>query len=122
MNRLILFLFGLLFGAFGLGAQARIDLPQLKALLVQDKKTVVLDVRTLDEWAEGHLPMARLLTLDRIDAQSAAEAIPAKDTPVVVYCRSGNRSAQAIRLLKELGYTKLWDFGAATNWKDGLVK
>lgn len=121
MKRLIALVL-LLSGVGILGAQARIDLTQLKTLLAKDKATVVLDVRTAEEYASGHLPMAKLLPVDAIDGPSAAKAIPTKTTPVVVYCRSGRRSAMAAQTLKKLGYTTIRDFGAVADWTDPLVK
>lgn len=105
----------------GLGAQARIDEPSLKALLAKDKTVVVLDVRTAEEYASGRLALAKLLPFDAIDANSASKLIPTKNTTVVVYCRSGRRSALAAETLKNLGYTKVWDFGGLPNWHGPLV-
>jgi len=106
--------------AVGLGAQA-ITEPQLKALLARDKTVVVLDVRTAEEFAAGHLSQAQLLPFDTIDGPKAARVIAHKDTPVVVYCRSGRRSALAAQTLKGLGYTHVFDFGGLANWKGPLV-
>ncbi len=105
---------------WGLSAQALITEPALKALLVQDKTAVVLDVREADEFRDGHLPMAKLLPYTAINAKTAAQFIPSKTTKVVVYCRSGRRSAIAAQTLKTLGYTNVVDFGAYTNWKGKL--
>ena len=104
-----------------LGAQALITEPALKTLLAQDKTVVVLDVRELDEFQAGHLPMAKLLPYTTITAKSAAQFVPTKTTKVVVYCRSGRRSAIAAQTLKTLGYTNVVDFGAYTNWKGKLA-
>lgn len=120
MKRLTAIVFLLL--TAGLGAQARIDEPALKALLAKDKTVVVLDVRTAEEFASGHLALAKLLPFDAIDAKAAAQFIPSKKTPVVVYCRSGRRSALAAQTLKDLGYTTIWDFGGLPNWRGPLVK
>jgi rhodanese-related sulfurtransferase len=98
--------------------QAAVDAAQLKKLVAD--KAVVLDVRTQQEWNAGHLPMAHLFPLEQITALSAARLIPTKATTVVVYCRSGNRSAQAAQILVRLGYTNVRDFGAITRWPDAL--
>ena len=105
----------------GLLAQSKIDETALKALLAKDKSVVVLDVRTADEFAAGHLQPAKLLPYDGIDAQSAAKFVPKKSTPVVVYCHSGRRSALAAQTLKALGYTTIYDFGALANWRGTLA-
>lgn len=111
-----------LLGPLTASAQARIDGTGAKALVAQDKSVVILDVRTKEEWDGGHLATARLLPYDRIDAKKAAAAIPSKATRVVVYCRSGRRSAVAAQTLQGLGYTAVVDLGAVTNWPDPLVR
>jgi len=76
---------------------------------------VILDVRTIDEFAAGHVKGAKLLPYDQITADSAAKAIPQKDTPTVVYCRSGRRSKIAVEALQKLGYTKVTDLATLGN-------
>ncbi len=91
-------------------------------LLEQDATAVILDVRTADEFASGHIPGAKLLPYDEIDANRAAMLIPAKDAPVVLYCRSGRRSAIAADSLRRLGYTTVYDLGGVGNWPYGLER
>lgn len=91
-------------------------------LLEQDATAVILDVRTADEFASGHIPGAKLLPYDEIDANRAAMLIPAKDAPVVLYCRSGRRSAIAADSLRRLGYTTVYDLGGVGNWHYGLER
>jgi rhodanese-related sulfurtransferase len=119
MNRWFLLL--LLILPWGLAGQARVDEAGLKALLAKDK-VVVLDVRTVEEYAAGHLPGAVLLPYDAIDPTAAAKLIAKKTTPVVVYCHSGRRSAIAAKTLLGLGYTKVVDFGALSNWSGALAR
>ncbi len=76
---------------------------------------VILDVRTAEEFAAGHVKAAKLLPYDQITAESAAKVIPQKDTPVVVYCRSGRRSKIAVESLQKLGYTNLTDLATLGN-------
>lgn len=82
----------------------------------------MLDVRTPEEYTERHIPNARLLTLDTINAETAAAVVPAKDEPVLVYCRSGVRSAEAAARLAELGYTDVYDFGGIIDWPYATVE
>ncbi|HOT61755.1 MAG TPA: rhodanese-like domain-containing protein [Treponemataceae bacterium] len=77
---------------------------------------IALDVRTADEYADGHLPAAVLLPYDEITAASAARTLPSLDTPAVVYCRSGRRSAIAVASLRRLGYTRVYDLGGINRW------
>lgn len=77
---------------------------------------LVLDVREQSEYDTGHIPDAVLLPVGEIDEESAASVIPEKDTTVLVYCRSGNRSKTAAGKLAELGYTEIYEFGGINTW------
>lgn len=68
------------------------------------------------EHNSGHIPGAVLLPVGSIDKDSAAEVIPKKDTKVLVYCRSGNRSQTTSSTLAELGYTNIYEFGGINTW------
>ncbi len=73
-------------------------------------ETIVLDVRTPDEFASGHLEGAINLDVQSADFDSLAAQLPL-DAEYVVYCRSGNRSAAAIQRLEAMGFTTLTDAG-----------
>lgn len=83
---------------------------------------IALDVRTADEYADGHLPSAVLLPYDEITAETAARALPSLDAPAVVYCRSGRRSAVAAASLRRLGYTRVYDLGGIHRWPYGTER
>jgi phage shock protein E len=85
----------------------------------KDSKVLLLDVRTAQEYAEGHIPGAVLLPYDELEAKFKE---PDKGRPIVVYCRTGRRSAIAKEALGGLGYTNVSDFGGYMNWKRGLAK
>lgn len=72
----------------------------------------LLDVRTPGEYEAAHLEGALLVPVDELEDRLAE--IP-RDAPVVVYCRSGNRSARASDVLREAGY-EVHDLGAMSNW------
>jgi len=74
----------------------------------------VVDVRTPQEFAEGHVPGALNVPHDEI-ARRAAEIGP-PSTRVVVYCRSGRRSAAAAETLARLGYDRVYDLGSLSAW------
>ncbi len=76
---------------------------------------VILDVRTRSEYDSGHIPGAVCLPNEDIGSEDPA-ALPDKDQLILVYCRSGNRSAQAARKLAALGYTDVVDFGGINAW------
>lgn len=69
----------------------------------------LLDVRTAQEYCEGHIPCSRNIPLQRID--EIRDMIPRKDVPLFVYCRSGSRSSQAAHILREMGYTHVENIG-----------
>lgn len=74
---------------------------------------LLLDVRTQSEYREGHLPSALNIPVQELSAR-LSEVGPTR-RPVVVYCRSGGRSAQAAALLKQAGY-EVRDIGPMTAW------
>lgn len=73
----------------------------------------LLDVRTAEEFAAGYIPGALNISLQ--DLQQQVDRVPT-DKPVVVYCRSGNRSAFAARILQQAGYTEVYDLGGIIEW------
>lgn len=79
-----------------------------------DGGALLLDVRTREEFAERHLPGAVNIPVQELDKRMAE--VGAKDKPVVIYCRSGRRSAQAATMLQKAGYQKLLDLGGIDNW------
>lgn len=84
--------------------------------MMEQQDVVILDVREKDEYDSGHIPGAVLLPVGTIDETSAATVIPEKDSVVLVYCRSGNRSKAASKDLAELGYTEIYEFGGINTW------
>ena len=84
--------------------------------MMDTQEVIILDVREQDEYDGGHIPGAVLLPVGTIDETTAAEVIPEKDSTVLVYCRSGNRSKTASSTLAELGYTNIYEFGGINTW------
>lgn len=76
---------------------------------------VVVDVRTAEEYAEKHIPGAILLPNEEIGTEPPAQ-LPVLDAEILLYCRSGNRSAQAARKLADMGYSNVGDFGGINDW------
>ena len=86
-----------------------------KAMLDADENVTLLDVRTQEEYDEGHIEGAILLPYDTITASSIG--LPAdKASAVIVYCRSGRRSAIAAETLLSLGFTNVYDLGGIQSW------
>jgi phage shock protein E len=73
----------------------------------------LLDVRTPEEFATGHIHGAVNIPLDVLE--NRLNEVPT-DQPIVVYCRSGNRSAQASQILARAGYTIIYDMGGLNEW------
>ncbi len=97
-----------------------LDAARVQQLLDAHPDGVVLDVREETEFWAGHLPGARSLPLDELDADSAASYLGEKTRPVLVYCRSGARSALAVQKLRTLGYTAVFDLGGLAGWPGEL--
>lgn len=74
----------------------------------------LIDVREADEYAAGHIPASINLPLSKIE--SAQGEITDLDTPLFVYCRSGNRSGQAVAWLKQAGYSKVKNIGGIADY------
>ena len=84
--------------------------------MMDTQDVIILDVREQDEYDGSHIPGAVLLPVGSIDEDTADEVIPEKDSAVLVYCRSGNRSKTASSALAELGYTNIYEFGGINTW------
>ena len=84
--------------------------------MMDTQEVIVLDVREQSEYDSGHIPGAVLLPVGSIDEETAAAVIPEKDSTVLVYCRSGNRSKTTSSTLAGLGYTNIYEFGGINTW------
>lgn len=93
----------------------KISAEEAKAMMDNNDYDIILDVRTGAEYAEGYIPGAVNLPLDEIEVK-IGEVLPSTDSKILLYCRSGNRSKEAGKLLESLGYTKVYDFGGIVDW------
>jgi len=96
----------------------RVDGATAKSLAAAGAK--VVDVRTAEEFASGHVPGAINIPYDQI-ARRASEIGP-PSTQVVLYCRTGRRSGIAVEALQKAGYEKLYDLRSVTAWPGELAK
>lgn len=80
------------------------------ASLARAENLCVIDVRSAEEWAEGHIPSAIHLPVDDI-RERIAGAVPDKQRPIGVYCAGGVRAARAVRILQALGYQRVENLG-----------
>ncbi|MCU6761106.1 Thiosulfate sulfurtransferase PspE precursor [uncultured Roseburia sp.] len=91
------------------------------ALLMEDASDyVILDVRTQEEYDQGHIKGAVCIPNETI-GEEVSEKLPQKDQTIFVYCRSGNRSKQASSKLAALGYTDVVEFGGISDWDGEIV-
>lgn len=87
--------------------------------LISEKGTeaIILDVRTAEEYAEGHLPEAELLDVQAADFVSGLEGLD-KEQAYFVYCRSGARSALATELMTQAGFSDIYELtGGIMAWE-----
>lgn len=94
---------------------------EAKTMMDEDNEIIVLDVRTQAEFDSGHIEGAILIPDGEI-AKNAETILTDKDARILVYCRSGRRSALAAEKLVELGYTNIYDFGGINDWEYDIVK
>ena len=98
----------------------QISQSEAKQLMDTEEDYVILDVRTEEEFAEGHINGAILIP-DYEIAEKAESILKNKDQLVLVYCRSGRRSKLAAEELASLGYTNVKEFGGIIDWKHGNI-
>jgi phage shock protein E len=105
--------------ALAAGAPAKI-VSGAEAKQLIDAGARVLDVRTPEEFADGHVEGALNIPFEQVAARVAELGDPSK--PLVVYCRSGRRSGIATRTLQDLGFAQLSDMQTVSSWPGTLVK
>lgn len=91
------------------------------ARMVDGEDYILLDVRTQAEYAEGHIPGAICLPNETIGSEPPAE-LPDREQTILVYCRSGRRSAEAAQKLADMGYSNVLEFGGIADWTGEIVK
>ena len=94
---------------------------EAKQIMDSEEGYIILDVRTQEEYDQGHIPGAILIPDTEIKAK-AEEVLTDKDQLILVYCRSGRRSKLAAEALVELGYTNIKEFGGIIDWPYEVVK
>ena len=98
-----------------------VSMDDIVQIMNENKNYIILDVRTIAEYNEGHITNAICIPNETIGSNTISE-LPDKEQLILVYCRSGNRSKQAAEKLKKLGYTNLIEFGGIIDWKGEIVK
>ena len=98
----------------------QISMEEAKRLMTEEVGYIIVDVRTLEEYAGGHIPNAICIPNESI-GDEMPEKLPNKEQLILVYCRSGNRSKQASQKLTKLDYTNVKEFGGIMDW-DGDIE
>ena len=88
---------------------------QAKEIMDTQEGYVILDTRTEEEYEQGHIPGAIVISHEEIK-EKAESVLTDKDQLILVYCRSGRRSKLAAQDLVELGYTNVKEFGGIIDW------
>ena len=94
---------------------------EARKLMDSEKDRIILDVRSREEYDQGHIPGAILIPNTEIEVK-AADLLPDKDQLILVYCRSGRRSKLAAQSLADLGYTNIREFGGILDWPYEVVR
>ena len=95
--------------------------PEEAKEMIDNEDVIILDVRTEEEFRQGHIEGAILIPDYDLD-KLAGEKLPDKDATILIYCRSGNRSELASHLLIGMGYQNVYDFGGILDWRYGEVQ
>ena len=119
---ILLSLFGLTAcGGENNNSYEQITAEQAKTIMDTENDYIIIDARTTEEFAEGHIKDAILIPEYEI-ADRAEKELPDKDQLILVYCRSGRRSKIASEELVKLGYTNVKEFGGIIDWPYEVVK
>ena len=97
------------------GGYTHIDMETAKKMMANDDGHVIVDVRSQEEYNEGHIPGAIVIPNESIGTEQPKE-LPDLEQVILVYCRSGNRSRQASQKLADMGYTNVYEFGGIKDW------
>lgn len=96
---------------------ANFDLAQ-QLLEIRPEQTYLIDVRTKEEFEEGHVPNSINIPLDQIE--SIVDIVPDTDSTLLLYCQSGRRTVTAAKALLNLGYKVIFDLGGILNYVGDL--
>lgn len=94
---------------------------EFKEMMDNDEDFILVDVRTQEEYDEGHIIGSILIPVDVIKDQ-AEQILTDKESKIIIYCRTGNRSQTAGEILKDLGYKSIYDLGGIVDWPYETVR
>lgn len=125
MKKLFLILFTSLFLMSCKGQETEhfkiLDSAQYEQVTSENKVTVI-DVRTPQEYQDGHIKNAQNINVQSADFKAKMENFD-KDKPIYIYCRSGARSAKAGKILEDMGFKEIYDLkDGILSWKGKIEK
>ena len=110
----------LLAAAFAEPGYRQISQEEAARIMEEETGSIILDVRTEEEYEEGHIAGAINIANEDIGTDELEE-LPDKDQMLMVYCRSGRRSKEAAEKLAALGYTQVLEFGGIMTWTGEVI-
>ena len=99
----------------------QISQTEAKKIMEEESDYIILDVRTQEEFDDGHIPDAICVPNGSIGTEKPEE-LPDLNQIILVYCRSGRRSKEASKKLADMGYTKVYEFGGIIDWAGPTIK
>ena len=94
---------------------ASISVEEVYEIISSNQNYIILDVRTPDEFKEGHIEGAILIPVSELEGR--LDELP-KDKPIITYCKSGGRSGNAAEILVENSFRKVYDMGGILDWQE----
>jgi rhodanese-related sulfurtransferase len=98
----------------------QISMDKAIEMMESESGYIILDVRTVEEFNDRHIPGAICVPNESIGTEPIAE-LPQKDQLILVYCRSGRRSKEAAEKLAAMGYSNIYEFGGILDWTGETV-
>ena len=109
--------FSMVFGCSSKNKYQSIAMDEAFSMMEDMNEYVLVDVRTIEEYNDGHIPGA--INIPNESITSAPSELDKEDT-IFIYCRSGSRSKQASSKLVDLGYTKIYEIGGIIDYDGEL--
>lgn len=106
---------------FNFGKSNNLNQDKAYEQLQNDQSIQLVDVRSKEEYRDGHVKGSVNVPLDTIPSKFAS-LYPNKDQQIFIICYSGARASDATQYLVRLGYTKVYNIGGVATWRHGLVK
>lgn len=94
---------------------------EAKAVMETEKDIFLIDVRSTEEYKDGHIPNSISMPLHILDTV-VRDRVKDKDAKIIVYCLSGGRSSKAASILSDMGYVNVYNLGGISSWPYGITK